>query len=91
MEHILPKKSSLIFTGVIFLLTGIFSNWLLFEIVLFVCALGVCVYGVIWPRKDLRENVVYFGYFWGMLLGLLAYPLWQATGVMQLLPLLMDQ
>jgi hypothetical protein len=91
MALVLPKKTSVIFTGIVLLLTGLFSSWLIIEIVLFVCALGFCIYGVIWPSKELKESAVYFGYFWGMLLGLLAYPVWQLSGIMQIIPSLLGQ
>jgi len=42
--------------------------------------------GVIWPKSNTPENSIWLGLFWGLTIGILSYPIWQQTGLIQVLP-----
>ncbi|WP_293264948.1 hypothetical protein [Neptunomonas sp.] len=81
-----PRKQSVIAALGIALVIALFSSWVLIEIVLFFVVIQFARRGVIWPKLDLPENTVWFGLFWGLLVGILGYPLWFQSGFSNLIP-----
>jgi len=86
-----PKGLSVILALTTLALTALFSSWLVLEIILLVLVLSFSGRGIIWPKNDTQENPIWFGLFWGLILGIFAYPIWQQSGLMQVLPKLLGQ
>lgn len=87
----IPRKLSIIAALIIALITALFSSWVLIEIVLFFVVVQFARKGVIWPKTDLPENTFWFGAFWGLVIGILGYPLWLQSGLINLVPQLIGQ
>lgn len=86
-----PKGLSVLFAFITLAFTALFSSWLILEIVILVLVLSFAGRGVIWPKSNNAENSVWFGLFWGLTIGILGYPIWQQTGLIQVLPKLLGQ
>ena len=87
----IPRKQSIITVLIIALITALFSSWVLIEIVLFFVVIQFARKGVLWPKTELPENTFWFGSFWGLLIGILGYPLWQQSGLINFVPKLIGQ
>ncbi|MBW2941755.1 hypothetical protein [Zhongshania aquimaris] len=83
---VLPKRESIIIACLVALIGVLFSSWLLVEVVLLMVVLSFAIRGVIWPNDKVKEHPVWFGCFWGLLVGILGYPVWEATGIINLVP-----
>lgn len=86
-----PKGLSVLFTFITLVLTALFSSWLILEIIILVLVLSFSGHGVIWPKSNSSENSLWFGLFWGLTIGILSYPIWQQTGLIQIFPKLLGQ
>lgn len=87
----LPRKEPIVVACVVALVSILLSSWLLVETVLLIVVLSFAIRGVIWPSSKVKENPVWFGCFWGLLVGILGYPIWEASGIINLVPKLLGQ
>jgi hypothetical protein len=54
---VLPKKESMFIACLVALISVLFSNWLLFEVVLLIVVLSFAIRGVIWPNDKSTNGV----------------------------------
>jgi len=81
-----PRGSSIVTAAVIAIVSALLSSWVIFEIVAFMAVTQIPGKNVVWPKSELPENKIWFGLFWGLLIGVLGYPLWLRTGVIEWVP-----
>ncbi|WP_218395697.1 hypothetical protein [Alteromonas lipotrueae] len=78
-----PKRKSLFLALLSAIFFAMASGWLVFEVALLFSVGG---WFRIWPRGEHPESPYGFALFWGLMVGVLGYPLWQKTGISEIMP-----